>query len=124
FDIQAQALSLDRSTAESLVRVNAAWQLDSGVTTVRDLGSPADVVLELTASGSLSGVAPRILAAGAIASATGHGSFLATAAETLDEYRSALEGLADKGATVAKLFAGGGVITAGTNPEATQMPIE
>src|SRR5690606_3345606 len=75
-------------------------------------------------SGVLSGVAPRIVAAGAIAAAAGHGSFLATAAETLQEYRSAMTHLADKGATVIKLFASGGVITAGTNPGATQMPAE
>ncbi|MDR5699550.1 amidohydrolase family protein [Agromyces aerolatus] len=130
-DIQAEALAQDPITAERLVRANAARHLDSGVTTVRDLGSPGNVVIELAAreggrggAGILDTGSPRIVAAGAIGSATGHGSFLATAAETFDEYLVALDDLAARGVGTAKLFASGGVITSGTEPGAVQMAPE
>ena len=124
YDIQAQALAVQRSEAEDLVRANAARHLRSGVTTVRDLGSPGNVVLDLVTSGALSDVGPHILPAAVIGSATGHGSFLATPAETFEDYRAAMEHLALAGATAVKLFASGGVITAGTVPGATQVPAD
>ncbi|MEV8136755.1 amidohydrolase family protein [Microbacterium aurantiacum] len=124
-DIQAQALAQNRSTGEQLVRRQAPHHLDSGVTTVRDLGSPGNVVLDLIGGcGILDTGSPRIVAAGAVGSATGHGSFLATPAETLDDYVAALDALAERGARAVKVFASGGVITAGTTPGATQMAPE
>lgn len=122
-DIQAEALAVTRENAETMVRKNAALHLANGVTTVRDLGSPGDVVLDLSESGKLEdGDAPRIIAASAIGSATGHGSFIATPAETLEQYIAALDRLASRSVNTVKLFASGGVITAGTEPGSVQMP--
>lgn len=121
-NIQAQAMRQDRDQGEQLVRQQAPRHLDSGVTTVRDLGSPGDIVLELTGGvGVLDTGSPRIIAAGAVGSSTGHGSFLVTPAETLDDYLKAMDALANRGALAVKLFASGGVITAGTRPGSNQM---
>lgn len=124
-NIQAQAMSQNRHQGEQLVRRQAPRHLDSGVTTVRDLGSPGDIVLELTGGmGVLDTGSPRIIAAGAIGSSTGHGSFLVTPAETLGDYIIAMDALVNRGARAVKLFASGGVITAGTHPGSTQMAPE
>lgn len=104
------------------MRTHATEHLRSGVTTVRDLGSPGNVVLKALAHGDLATPhAPRVVGAGAISSPTGHGNFLAAPAERFDEYDAQIRVIVALGGSFLKLFATGGVITAGTVPSATQM---
>jgi imidazolonepropionase-like amidohydrolase len=121
-DVVAELASLDPETLRAAVRSNARAQLRSGVTTVRDLGSPDDVVVHMARE--LSGgteECPTVVAAGAISSPDGHGNFLARHAVGPEEYSAAVRAVAESGARVVKLFATGGVITAGTTPGGVQM---
>jgi imidazolonepropionase-like amidohydrolase len=124
-DVVQELAALDRRGLEDAVRRNAAAQVHSGVTTVRDLGSPSDVVLYLgQALCSPGAEAPTVVAASAISSPRGHGHFLARHASTPSEYVDAVEAAASLGARGIKVFATGGVITEGTSPGAPQMSQE
>ena len=100
----------------------AAALLAQGVTTARDVGGVAPVILGLrdaVASGAAAG--PRILAAGAwITTPGGHGYLVGALAEGEDEVRSAARGQLDAGADLVKLMVSGGVIGAGRGPDAEQ----
>jgi imidazolonepropionase-like amidohydrolase len=124
-DVVRELAALDEQGLEDAVRRNAAAQVRSGVTTVRDLGSPNDVVLSLGEDLSSPGAeAPTVVAASAISSPGGHGHFLARHASTPSEYVDAVEAAASLGARGIKVFATGGVITEGTRPGAPQMSQE
>ncbi len=91
----------------------------AGFTTVRDLGAADRLNIELSKAvenGLLRG--PRILAAGLGVTMTGgHGhGFLAREADGPDEVRKAVREQLRAGATAIKLFASGGVMTAGVDP--------
>jgi len=91
----------------------------SGFTTVRDLGAADRLNIELSKAvekGVLRG--PRILAAGLGVTMTGgHGhGFLAREADGPDDVRKAVREQLRAGATAIKLFASGGVMTAGVDP--------
>lgn len=121
-DVQKESAALEGEDLAGLIAANASLHLRSGVTTVRDLGSPADAVLRGLKDGRFSPpAAPRIIGAGAVSSPTGHGNFLARWATTLSEYEEAVHAIAALGGKFVKLFATGGVITSGTVPGATQM---
>jgi imidazolonepropionase-like amidohydrolase len=121
-DVEQEARALDSAARQDLIEANAFRHLQSGVTTVRDLGSPEDAVLRAVQGGGLGGArAPRIVAAGAISSPAGHGNFLSRWATTTSEYEEAIDAIAGLAAKWVKLFATGGVITTGTVPGATQM---
>jgi imidazolonepropionase-like amidohydrolase len=121
-DVEQEARSSDPAARQDLIEANAFRHLQSGVTTVRDLGSPEDAVLHAVKGGGLGAArAPRIVAAGAISSPAGHGNFLSRWATTPAEYEEAINAIAGLGAHWVKLFATGGVITSGTVPGATQM---
>ncbi|WP_171027219.1 amidohydrolase family protein [Pseudarthrobacter sp. NamB4] len=121
-DVEREARASHPDARQDLIEANAFSHLQSGVTTVRDLGSPEDAVLHAVKAGGLgTAQAPRIVAAGAISSPTGHGNFLSRWATTPGEYEEAIEAIAGLAAHWVKLFATGGVITTGTVPGATQM---
>ncbi|MFC4224239.1 amidohydrolase family protein [Lysinibacter cavernae] len=121
-DVEREALQLDDDRALATALVHARAHAGCGVTTVRDLGSPRHVVLLATLNQAFGDIGmPHVLAAGAISSPAGHGNFLAAHAETLAEYAVELDAIANAGGKYVKLFATGGVVTAGTNPGATQM---
>ena len=121
-DVVQELAARDAQGLEDAVRCNAAAQVHDGVTTVRDLGSPNDIVVSLGHQLSSSGAeAPTVVAASAISSPSGHGHFLARHASTASEYVDAVEAAAATGARCIKVFATGGVITQGTLPGAPQM---
>lgn len=107
--------------AELTLRVldNARRQLAAGVTTVRDLGSPDDLVVDL-AERPWPTPAPRILAAGVVAATGGHGSFLGRTADGPTAVRRAVRTIAGGGAPWVKVFASGGVVTPRSHPDSLQ----
>lgn len=110
------------SGQRAVIQTHAGMHLRSGVTTVRDLGSPQDVVLKELRSGQLRAPsAPRIVSGSAVSSPAGHGNFLSRWATTLPEYEKVIGEITGAGADFLKLFATGGVVTSGTVPGATQM---
>jgi imidazolonepropionase-like amidohydrolase len=121
-DVEQEARASDPAARQKLIEANAFRHLQSGVTTVRDLGSPEDAVLRAVKGAGLDAArAPRIMAAGAISTPAGHGNFLSRWATTPGEYEEAINAIAGLAAHWVKLFATGGVITSGTVPGATQM---
>jgi imidazolonepropionase-like amidohydrolase len=121
-DVEQEARASDPAARQKLIEANAFRHLQSGVTTVRDLGSPEDAVLRAVKGAGLdAALAPRIVPAGAISSPAGHGNFLSRWATTPGEYEEAINAIAGLAAQWIKLFATGGVITSGTVPGATQM---
>lgn len=121
-DVEQEAKASDPAARQDLIEANALRHLHSGVTAVRDLGSPEDAVLHAVKGGGLGAAqAPQIVVAGAISSPRGHGNFLSRWAVTPGEYEEAIGAIAGLAARWVKLFATGGVITSGTLPGATQM---
>ncbi|HET7737026.1 MAG TPA: amidohydrolase family protein [Tepidiformaceae bacterium] len=106
---------------------HARVTLDAGFTTVRDLGAPAHLNVHLSraiADGLIEG--PSILAAGMGVTMTGgHGhGFLAREADGPDDVRKAVREQLRAGATAIKLFASGGVMTAGVDPRSPSFTLE
>jgi len=101
--------------------LNAQRTLSGGITTVRDLGSPGNLIFELRKAieeGAIPG--PRIVASGEAITRTGghgHGS-LGCEADSEDGVIRAIRGQLKQGADVIKIMASGGVIDigAGTSP--------
>lgn len=124
-DVVATLAERDHAALRDVVRRNASAQLSSGVTTVRDLGARGDVVAELVREGVLVPPAsPHVVVGSALSAPDGHGNFLARHASTAEQFLAAADEAIDAGARVVKVFATGGVITAGTVPGAVQMPLE
>ena len=124
-DVVASVARHDRVSLREVIARNAAAHLAWGVTTVRDLGCPGDVVAAMVADGALAPpAAPHVVVGAALSAPDGHGTFLARHARTTEEFVAAATRAAEEGARVIKLFATGGVITAGTVPGAVQMPKE
>lgn len=124
-DIVRDLAALDVAGLQRAVRANASAQVLSGVTTVRDLGSPGDLVVRMAGSlGEACRLSPTVVAAGAVTCPGGHGHFLARQAQGPRAYADAMTAVAVSGAKAVKLFATGGVITAGTVPGAPQMTPE
>ncbi|WP_299168976.1 amidohydrolase family protein [uncultured Arthrobacter sp.] len=121
-DVEREARESTAAGLEEVLLANATKHLESGVTTVRDLGSPNDIVLTNLRKGRLHPPStPRIVGGGAVSSPAGHGNFLSRWATTLPEYEQIIGEVEAAGADFLKLFATGGVVTAGTVPGATQM---
>ncbi|GAK59091.1 aryldialkylphosphatase [Candidatus Vecturithrix granuli] len=101
----------------------SAWQnLAGGVTTVRDVGGPHNIPIEL-AKAVKQGIVPgsRILAAGAgIAQTGGHGYFMCREADGFDEIRKAVREQVKAGADLIKLMCSGGAYTQGESIHAMQ----
>lgn len=101
---------------------NARAQLRAGVTTVRDLGAPGAMVIELgrvIESGMLEG--PRVIAAGrGVTTTGGHGIEIGRVADGALEVRRAVREQVMAGARVVKIFSTGGVLGEGSRPEVSQ----
>ncbi|NBC95078.1 MAG: amidohydrolase family protein [Deinococcus-Thermus bacterium] len=97
--------------------------LEAGVTTVRDLGAPYGVAIELGAAvetGRLTG--PRVVACGRNVTMTGgHGHFMGVEADGPDDVRRAVRTELKAGARAVKFMATGGVMTPGVRAGAEQL---
>src|SRR5213594_331240 len=104
----------------------ARTTLESGFTTVRDLGFRDHSIFCLRQAiqdGLLPG--PRILAAGLVVCMTGgHARFIGREADGPVEVVAAVREQLAKGAEVIKFIASGGVLTPGTSPDCPQMTPE
>lgn len=100
--------------------------LSRGVTTVRDLGGKEAVTLGLARaveSGLVLG--PRVLAAGRVITMTGgHGHWMGIEVDGSDEARKATRKMLKAGATVIKVMATAGMMTAGQQAGAPQLTID
>ncbi len=116
-----QALSLTERVL--LAQKNMRAQLGAGVTTVRDLGGPDNVAVDLgraVAEGRLSG--PRVQSSGRNLTMTGgHGHKLGLEADGPDAMRRAVRGELKAGAQVVKFMATGGVLTQNVRAGATAL---
>lgn len=99
--------------------------LESGVTTVRDVGGIHGIALELgrmVDEGTLRG--PDVFAAGHVLCMTGgHACFLGIECDSPDAFRKAARAELKAGAKLIKLIATGGVITPGVRPGAQQLTL-
>ncbi|WP_085524602.1 metal-dependent hydrolase family protein [Tuberibacillus sp. Marseille-P3662] len=102
---------------------NATKQLESGVVTVRNVGSKYNVDIALRnaiAKGLVDG--PRIAASGEpIVMTGGHAHSMAIEADGVDEVRKAARKQLKSGADLLKLMATGGVMTPGVDPNSPQL---
>ena len=98
----------------------------SGVTTMRDLGGPTDVVFTVrnaVQAGVVPG--PRLQLAGApITTTAGHCWFFGREADTTDEVVRAVREQVKLGADVIKIMSTGGMFTPTANPRSAQYPVE
>jgi|SRR5690349_6725107 imidazolonepropionase-like amidohydrolase len=101
--------------------------VEAGVTTVRDLGGREYAELSVR-DGIRQGVipGPRVLCAGkGICMTGGHGwNLIAREADGPDDVRKAVREQLKAGADVIKLFATGGVLTAGVEPTSAQLTLD
>lgn len=115
-DIAARAVG--ESEAMTILRGvrNSLKTLRSGVTTVRNVGTRADLDLDLDQAireGIVPG--PRIVGAGRVICVTGgHGHFMGLEADGPEAIRHAVRTLVKRGAQVIKLTITGGISTPGT----------
>jgi imidazolonepropionase-like amidohydrolase len=104
---------------------NALAALEQGTTTVRDLGSPNEVIFALrdaVARGVCRG--PRVLAAGyVITTPTGHCHYVGRHATDVDSARNAAAQQVEAGADVIKVMTSGGLHTPGSDPAAPQFSV-
>ena len=100
--------------------------LMSGVTTMRDLGSPNEVAFPLkdaVESGAIPG--PRLMMAGTpITITSGHCNYFGTEADTVEEVVTAVRTQVKLGARVIKMMATGGNFTPTSNTRRPQYPVE
>ena len=119
---EAREMTNDAVATVKAVR-NAARNLEHGVTTVRDLGAPGAVSIEVARAvdrGVIPG--PRILAAGRALTITGghgHNIGLAREVDGPDAVRKAVREEIRAGARVVKVIATGGVLTPGITADFT-----
>ncbi|WP_421381762.1 amidohydrolase family protein [Bacillus salacetis] len=117
--------SLGNSEADDAYKAyrNAQKQIESGVVTVRNVGSKDNVDIALRNAiekGVVKG--PRIVASGEpIVMTGGHGHTMAIEADGVDEVRKAARTQLKKGADLLKLMATGGVMTPGVDPNSPQL---
>jgi imidazolonepropionase-like amidohydrolase len=117
-----------RSETATERAIRAARRLEAvlraGVTTIRDLGGPQDVlaIAAMVANGEIDG--PRMLAAGRVITMTGgHGHWMGIEADGPDAVRRAARENIKAGATALKLMATGGMMTAGRQAGVPQLTV-
>ena len=105
---------------------NAASALRAGVTTVRDLGAPPDLMSTLLRQvESASAPGPHILSSGApLTRPGGHCHFFGGEVTTVAEVRALIERQCAQGARNVKVMASGGGMTEGTRPSEAEFPVE
>ncbi len=113
-----------QTVVRSARRLEAA--LLAGVTTIRDVGGPDDIDIELAgviAAGEIAG--PHMLASGRVVTMTGgHGWWIGRQADGPDAVRQATRQNLRAGAHAIKLMATGGMMTAGRQAGQPQLTIE
>jgi imidazolonepropionase-like amidohydrolase len=118
------AFAQDASESEivSTMRRNAGRALSSGVTTVRDCGSPRGTgVLFRSESDAAADALPRVLVSGRpITTTRGHCHWMGLVADSVAGLVSAVAALADEGVDFIKVMATGGMMTSTSNPYAAQ----
>lgn len=116
--------SVQRSpTADILatMRMSARAALASGVTTIRDCGSPGRSAMVLRDEPGPAGQLPRLIVSGRpVTTRYGHCHWMGLIAETAAELRSAVRDLHRDGADFVKVMATGGMMTPGSDPYAAQ----
>lgn len=121
-EVLAPMLGLDDAALLEVMHTNAQLHLDSGVTTVRDLGDRRFGSLALREryrSEPSSG--PELVVSGPpLTRRQGHCWYLGGEADTVDELRDAVAERAARGCDVVKVMATGGVITPGFLPHQSQ----
>lgn len=122
-DIEGYTRSLDRDGAMRAAMESARAHLRSGVTTVRDLGSPSDVAVTLQGEPDDPSL-PRVTAAGAVTNSGGHGSLFARQADGSERVRAAVADIARTGARWLKIFPTGSITAAYDDPGHRQMSDE
>lgn len=105
-------------TLMARARENLERSANVGVTTIRDLGSPNEIVFaarDQVRAGSLPG--PDVIAAGeGVTSIGGHCHFFGIECEGVDAVRAAVRRQHEAGADAIKVFATGGNLTPGSHP--------
>lgn len=105
---------------------NGRKMLRAGITTVRDLGAPTELAIELrnaVASGMTEG--PRLIVAGApITTTGGHCWFMGGECDGVDGIRKAVRERVKAGVDVIKVMASGGNMTPRTNPFEPQFTVD
>ena len=105
---------------------HARQTVESGFTTIRDVGSRDHSIFVLKAAieaGILPG--PRIVGAGlAICMIGGHARFIGQEVEGVEQVQRAVDAQLAAGAGVIKVIASGGVLTPGTSPDQAQMTMD
>jgi imidazolonepropionase-like amidohydrolase len=113
-----------QTLVRSIARLEAT--LRAGVTTIRDVGGPGDMTIELAgliAAGEIPG--PRVLACGRVITMTGgHGWWMGRQADGPDAVRRATRKNLRAGATSIKVMATGGMMTTGRQAGQAQLTIE
>lgn len=121
-DPVTHAVDLPPDALRATIADNAARLLRSGVTTVRDLGSPAGSALQFGASveqGAATG--PTVIASDQPLTRTrGHLWAFAKQIDSVHDADAAVADLVARGAKVIKVMVTGGRMTAGTCPEAVE----
>jgi imidazolonepropionase-like amidohydrolase len=119
-------LSMDRQAKMQVAVRNADVAIRAGITTMRDLGAPADLwqqFQEAVDQRSVSG--PRIISSGApLTRPQGHCYFFGGEVSTVKDVRSLIERQRASGALSVKLMASGGGMTPGTKPHEADLPLE
>jgi imidazolonepropionase-like amidohydrolase len=123
------ALVQPDTTAAGALRsaANARLHLAAGVTTVRDLGSPDGIVVDVASSVGtpLLPDTPGILATGQVLTVTGgHGYFMRREVDGEDAFRRGVRAEIKRGAGAIKVIATGGVITRQGLPGATATTLD
>jgi imidazolonepropionase-like amidohydrolase len=112
------------TVVRSIARLEAT--LRAGVTTIRDVGGPGEMTIELAAliaAGEI--VGPHMLASGRVITMTGgHGWWIGRQADGPDAVRRATRKNLRAGATSIKLMATGGMMTTGRQAGQPQLTIE
>jgi imidazolonepropionase-like amidohydrolase len=121
-DSIAFARQATEQEALAVMRDNATRAFATGVTTLRDCGSPGRVgVLFRTETASAATHLPRALVSGRpITTRSGHCHWMGLAADTADELVIAVRTLADEGVDFIKVMATGGMMTSSSNPYGAQ----
>ncbi|MDA1095608.1 MAG: amidohydrolase family protein, partial [Acidobacteria bacterium] len=126
--VYTQQAAFNDSTEFFIIRAvdHLRTALLSGVTTMRDLGGPVDVVFpvrDAVRAGVIPG--PRLQLAGApITTTAGHCWFFGAEADTADEVVRAVRQQVKLGADVIKIMSTGGMFTPTANPRSAQYPVE
>jgi imidazolonepropionase-like amidohydrolase len=121
-DSIAFATGASETEIVSLMERNARLAAASGITTLRDCGSPGHVGVAMRQIALRSGGAhPRLLVSGRpITTPLGHCHWMGLAAESGEELREAVATLAEEGVDFIKVMATGGMMTHTSDPFSAQ----